>query len=94
MNDRPSGRPPSVYTKDEKAMEQYLADQEDVAMTDMEEKETFYDAGIERARPSSMYRFGKALANVFNPLAVWQGMSGIFKEKPEGKRKPRRLMLS
>ena len=82
MNDRPSGRPPSLFTKEELAMEQYHTDQQATTLADSEAQDV-YDAGVERVRPSSMYRFGKVLANVFNPVAVWQGMSGMFKEKPE-----------
>lgn len=74
MNDKVSQRPPSLYTREEEAMEQYASgNMEDVDMVD--------DAGIESNRPSGMFRFGKAIANAFNSVNVWQGFNGIWKEK-------------
>lgn len=40
-----------------------------------------YDAGIKTTKPSGMYRFGKALVSAFNPVNVWQGINGIWKDK-------------
>ncbi len=82
MNDKISQKPPSLYTRDEQAMEEYAnmngnGDREmnmDVDMT--------YDAGIESHKPSGMFRFGKAIANAFKPLTAWQGR---FKEKEKEK---------
>jgi len=78
MNDKISQRPPSLYMRDEHAMEEYANMQGngqsemdiDVGMT--------YDAGIESHKPSGVFRFGKAIANAFRPFTAWQGM---FKEK-------------
>ena len=74
MNDKVSRRPPSLYTRQEEAMEQYTnANMEDVNMV--------YDAGIESHKPSSMFRFGKAISNAFSSGSVWQGLNGLWKEK-------------
>lgn len=91
MNDKISQKPPSLYTRDEQAIEEYAnmngnGHQEmsmDVDMT--------YDAGIESYRPSGMFRFGKAIANAFKPLTAWQGR---FKEKEkESSTSPERNIL-
>ena len=74
MNDKASRRPPSLYTREEEAMEQYLKTQgQGQDAVDMS-----YDAGIDTTKPSGMFRFGKALANAFKPFAAW---SGGWKEK-------------
>ena len=74
MNDKVSRRPPSLYTRQEEAMEQYTrANMDDVNMV--------YDAGIESNRPSSMFRFGKAISNAFSSGSVWQGLNGLWKER-------------
>ena len=74
MNDKVSRRPPSLYTRQEEAMEQYTsANLDDVNM--------LYDAGIESNRPSSMFRFGKAISNAFSSVSVWQGLNGLWKER-------------
>lgn len=49
--------------------------------TDREDDKDYCDAGIETAKPSGMYRFGRALASAFNPVNVWQGINGIWKDK-------------
>ena len=74
MNDKTSQRPPSLYTREEEAMEQYLKTQGHGQDT----TDISYDAGIETTKPSGMFRFGKALANAFKPFAAW---SGGWKEK-------------
>lgn len=74
MNDRISQQPPSLYTREEAAMEQY-------ASANMEDVDMVYDAGIESNKPSGMFRFGKAIAHAFNSVNVWQGLNGIWKEK-------------
>ena len=84
MHDRVSERPPSLYTAEELAMERYLADQADPHRRDSKSSDVRYDAGIESVKPSGMYRFGKALANAFNPVVMWQGLNGIWKEKSDG----------
>lgn len=78
MNDKVSQKPPSLYTKDEQAMEEYAKIQghrqgemdTDVDMT--------YDAGSEPHKSSGMFRFGRVIASAFKPFTAWQGM---FKEK-------------
>ncbi|KAL6720074.1 hypothetical protein ACLMJK_001995 [Lecanora helva] len=69
MNDKVSQRPPSLYTREERAMEAYLKFQE----KDGDDLEMTCDAGIETSKPSGMFRFGKALASAFRPFTVWSG---------------------
>ncbi|KAL8658767.1 MAG: hypothetical protein Q9226_000792 [Calogaya cf. arnoldii] len=90
MNDRVSKKPPSIYTGDDAAMEQYhnqsfthAYDSHDTSA--IHDDKAYYDAGIETAKPSGMYRFGKALASAFNPVSVWQGINGYWKVKDEHK---------
>lgn len=82
MNDRVSTKPPSIYMRDEEAMDRY-DNQSAQDCTDLDEEKTYYDAGIQPVKPSGMYRFGKALASAFNPINVWQGINGIWKDKEE-----------
>ena len=87
MNDKISQRPPSLYIREEEAMEQY-------ASADMEDVNMIYDAGIESNKPSGVFRFGKAIANAFKPVNVWQGLNGIWKEKEkENQAKPEKDVL-
>ncbi|KAL9115606.1 MAG: hypothetical protein Q9187_007241 [Circinaria calcarea] len=85
MNDRTSGRPPSIFMQDasatERAMEQYMTKQGDEDGEDLEQSPQFYDAGIEPTKPSIIWGLRKTLVNVLNPLAVWQGLNGMFKEQ-------------
>ena len=81
MNDRPSNKPPSIYIGDEHLVEQYIADQESRDAMTKSDAGASCGAGIESNRPSSMYRFGKAIANAFNPSMVWQGIHEMWKEK-------------
>ena len=74
MNDKVSRRPPSLYTRQEEAMEQY-------ASANMEDVNMVYDAGIESNRPSGMFRFGKAISNAFSSVSAWQGLNGLWKER-------------
>ena len=74
MNDKVSKRPPSLYTREEQAMEQYQS-------ANMEDVDMVYDAGIESNKPGGMFRFGKAIASAFTSANVWQGFNGIWKEK-------------
>ena len=79
MNDRVSKRPPSLYTREEEALEQYARTQD----KNNDDRDLHYDAGIEPAEKSSgMLRFGKAIANAFKPLTAWPGM---WKEKEKEK---------
>ncbi|KAL8791229.1 MAG: hypothetical protein Q9213_000186 [Squamulea squamosa] len=90
MNDRVSKKPPSIYLRDEEAMDRYH-DRVSTHKFDshnastMNEDKTYYDAGIENTKPSGMYRFGKALASAFNPVNFWQGFNGYWKVKDEPK---------
>lgn len=87
MNDKISQRPPSLYTREEEAMEQYTS-------AHMEDVDMAYDAGIESNKPSGMFRFGKAIASAFNSVNVWQGFNGIWKEREkENQAKPEKDIL-
>ncbi|KAL9052907.1 MAG: hypothetical protein Q9206_004128 [Seirophora lacunosa] len=88
MKDRVSAKPPSIYIRDEAAMEQYHHSTSSPALNtfdgmDPDVDKAYCDAGIESAKPSGMYRFGKALVSAFNPVNVWQGINGIWKDKEE-----------
>ena len=76
MNDKPSKRPPSFYTREEEAMEEYLtapSDSQPETSRSSQDAAASYNAGIEQGKPSTMYRFGKAIASVFNPVSAWTG---------------------
>ncbi|KAL8943465.1 MAG: hypothetical protein Q9211_000962 [Gyalolechia sp. 1 TL-2023] len=87
MNDRVSAKPPSIYTRDEGAMEQYhnqnFARGLGSCDSNNGEDKNYFDACIENSKPSGMYRFGRALASAFNPVSVWQGINGIWKDKDQ-----------
>lgn len=90
MNDRVSKKPPSIYLRDETAMEHYhnpasTPEPDSRNTLAMRDDKVYYDAGIETAKPSGMYRFGKALASAFNPVSVWHGINGYWKVKDEPK---------
>lgn len=75
MNDKPSKRPPSLYTRDEEAMEEYMAGpatSRPSITRPAQDTNNVYDAGIDQDKPSTMYRFGRAIANAFIPGA-WTG---------------------
>ena len=90
MNDRASQKPPSVYIRDEEAMDWYMtptgaADRgrnRDIGIVDVDSSHL---AGISSSKHSSMFRFGKAVVNAFNPANVWQGFNGMWKETEEVK---------
>ena len=87
MNDKVSRQPPSLYIRQEEAMEQYTS-------ANMEDVDMIYDAGIESNKPSSMFRFGKAIASAFGSVNVWQGFNGVWKERTEeNKAKPEKDAL-
>ena len=76
MNDKPSKRPPSPYTRQDEAMEDYMtapSTSQASAVRSSQDMGTTYDAGIEQEKSSTMYRFGKAIASVFNPVSAWTG---------------------
>ncbi|KAK4693175.1 hypothetical protein P7C71_g4175, partial [Lecanoromycetidae sp. Uapishka_2] len=78
MNDKVSRRPPSQYIKDEEALENYVKSE----ATDHDGTACVtYDAGIESTRPSGVFRFGKVIASTFNPVNIWSGINGMWKEK-------------
>lgn len=90
MNDRVSRKPPSVYMREDEAMDQFVtparaACQAKNRGSDVQNTSTIYDAGISSAKPSGMFRFGKAIVNAFNPSNVWQGINGIWKEAEDSK---------
>lgn len=84
MKDRASAKPPSLYTGDESDRERRTRQPRrggkgGLADTASEYGDRqWYGAGIEPSRPSGMYRFGKAIANAFNP--IWHGIHGIWKD--------------
>ena len=87
MNDKVSQRPPSLYIREEEAMEQY-------ASVNVEDVDMVYDAGIESSKSSGMFRFGKAIANALNSGNIWQGLNGIWKEKEKDNQvKPEKDLL-
>ena len=98
MHDRPSNQPPIEYIGQdqfiqEQLMEQYTAERAGTNVRSSEDLHTFYNAGIHSAKPSNMYRFGKALVNAFNPIMVWHGLNGKWKEKMEEDPNPEKEML-
>ena len=74
-------------------MEQYMAPSGERPGRASEDSAISHDAGIRSARPSSMYRFGKALANVFNPVMVWHGFNNRWSNKPENILNPQHILL-
>ena len=81
LNDKPSSRPPASFIGDENLIEEYLEGHEPGSRTDTME----VDAESDKQR-SSIFRFGrlsKALSHAFNPSAVWHGLNGIWKDRPE-----------
>ena len=79
LNDKPSKEPPPSYIGEELAMEAYAKSQDPgEAVT-----HKIYNTLVEPTKPSSMFRFGKAIANAFNPVTMWQGINGIWKDKDQ-----------
>ena len=75
LNDKPSKKPPAELIGGEDATESYLA-----ADNEKSKDVVMQDIGHDSGRPTSgVFRFGKALANAFNP--VWNGLNGIWREK-------------
>ena len=97
MNDRVSRKPPSMYMREEEAMDHYrtlkgATGHSQNRATEASETVTFYDAGINSSKPSSMFRFGKAIVNAFNPANVWQGINGIWRETEDSKSPEKSLL--
>lgn len=98
MNDKPSNQPPSEYIGhdqliQDQLMEQFMVERQQGWARASEDTNISYSAGIQSARPSGMYRFGKALVNAFNPIMVWNGLNGRWKDKSEEELKPEKLLL-
>ncbi|KAI4161523.1 MAG: hypothetical protein LQ342_004807 [Letrouitia transgressa] len=97
MNDRVSTKPPSLYTREEQMMEQYHDQDETtgwipVNKDSLDDNRVYHDDGIDNARPSGMYRFGRAIVSAFNPVNVWQGINGFWRDR-EGKVEPQKNIL-
>ena len=97
MQDRTSAKPPSLYTGDESDYERHAkrAKEGDTGgQADMLRgygDRQWYDAGIEPSRPSGMFKFGKAIANAFNP--IWHGIHGIWKDNKDEEAPPAETVL-
>ena len=92
MNDRVSKMPPSLYTGQEEALESYMGEVTPSQVSTIPasaDPVSLYDAGIETARPSTMYRFGKAIANAFNPVSAWKG---FWRDREEPKDPQQKLL--
>jgi len=86
MHDRASNKPPSVYIREEQAMDRYLSHEGDhLNGSTHPPKHSFphTSAGIESTKQSGIFRFGKAVASAFNPVNIWQGFNGRRKETQE-----------
>ncbi|MCJ1442585.1 MAG: hypothetical protein MMC23_003081 [Stictis urceolatum] len=95
MRDRDSEMPPDQYLRVEPAMQEYsngvtgnCDDADDSGVRHSGDTNVSIDAGIERSRPSSMYRFGKAIANAFNPATMWSGIFGKERTTPSPVKDP------
>ena len=91
MNDRISAKPPSLYTRDEQVMKDYH-DQEEGRTQVLDHQAVHHDTRVDKHKPSGMHRFGKALFSAFNPVNVWQGFNGIWKDK-EGRADSQKALL-
>ena len=76
LNDKPSKKPPLSYLGLEESMEGYVKSEGTNAPD-------AYDAGIDSSKSYGISRFGKAIANAFNPAIVWQGINSMWKEKEQ-----------
>ncbi|KAI4212964.1 MAG: hypothetical protein LQ351_004308 [Letrouitia transgressa] len=97
MNDRVSTEPPSLYTREEQLMEQYQGQDEatgwiPVSKDSLDDSRFCHDDGTDNSRPSGMYRFGRAIASAFNPINVWQGINGFWRDR-ESKVVPQKNIL-
>ena len=78
LNDKPSKEPPLSYISAEEAMEEYSRMQGAGDGLNLP-----FEVGIESTKASGMFRFGRVIANALNPVSVWQGINGIWKEKEQ-----------
>ena len=81
MHDRTSNKPPSLYTREENAIERCSAQEctKNSAQSrhaSLDGIGAYYEAGIESSKASSMYRFSRAIANAFKPVSGWRGFGG------------------
>ncbi|KAG8526350.1 uncharacterized protein KY384_000343 [Bacidia gigantensis] len=76
LNDKPSKQPPSSFLEVGDPLETY-ANQE----TTRDQADTVYTAGLETAKATGVFRFGKAIATALNPVNFWQGFNGSRKDK-------------
>ena len=77
MGDRTSKKPPSLYITDEST--NYQMGHANARRSG--ESDITFNAGTESSKSSGMHRFGKAIASAFNPVSVWHGINGIWKDK-------------
>ncbi|KAI9815780.1 MAG: hypothetical protein M1827_002176 [Pycnora praestabilis] len=94
MNDRVSNRPPSVYTREDEVMDQFLADHghaSTVRLPGSTANKTQV-GGLTRnsnesisTKPqrSGMLGFGKTILHEFNPVTIWTNLVTIWKETGE-----------
>lgn len=85
MNDRVSKKPPSLYTKDDDPIEgrdfQPDKDPSPYQGGGMDGTSTPHDVATGAPKSSGVYRFGRAIVNVFKPMTVWRGFGGNREEK-------------
>ena len=87
MNDRVSNTLPRSYMSDEQVMNQYhncvSGDPIRHPKHHPNSSISHTSASIESNKSSGFFRFGKAVASVFNPVNIWQGFHGRAREKHE-----------
>ncbi|KAI9878585.1 MAG: hypothetical protein M1830_000496 [Pleopsidium flavum] len=97
MHDRASNKPPSLYVKEEQAMDRYLLHEDAGQIREFTHHPnhsiSHSSAGLESTKQSSIFRFGKAVASAFNPVNIWQGLNGRRKETQERSGHPEREIL-
>lgn len=72
MNDRVSEKPPSIFLRDDAAVDD-----------GKETKQDRQNGNSLGHRGSGIFRFGKALASAFNPFGVWKGSQDAQKTQKE-----------
>ena len=88
MNDRVSTKPPSIFTREEEAMDAYMDEPCTLreALGDPPSKaSTVDDPNTSNDRASGMYRFGRAFLNALKPRPFWN--DGKSLQVPEDSRK-------
>ena len=98
MNDRVSNKPPSLYIKDEQIMERYRNHEDAGHLKRLTHHPNSSisqtSAGVDNTKSSGIFRFGKAVANAFNPVNIWQGLNGRRKENQENIGHPEAALLN